>query len=536
MPILNKETIKDKSLWEGTEIKLPDFDYDELCKRTEQNPTWVHIGPGNIFRGFVAALQHKLIEMKKADTGIIAASTFDNEVLTKIYDPYDNLSLQVIMYANGKLENNIIASVTDNVKIETKEEWEKIRNIFSKPSLQMVSFTITEKGYNIKNIDGKFFDDVVEDFENGYKSPKNGMSIITSLLYTRFKAGKLKIALVSMDNFSHNGDKLFNSVITIAKQWLKNGFVEQEFIDYLEDKAKVTFPLSVIDKITPRPSDEVGKILKQKGFESTELVITKYKTYVAPFVNAEAPQYLVIEDKFPNGRPPLEDAGVYFTDRETVDKVERMKVCTCLNPLHTALAIFGCLLGYNSIAEEMKDESLSKLVHEIGYTEGMPVVTDPKILNPKDFINEVITERLPNAFIPDTPQRIATDTSQKLPIRYGETIKLYIQRQDLDVDSLKYIPLTIAGWCRYLMGIDDKGQSMNLSADPMLPQLQEYIKNIKFGEVESVKDNLKPILSNTQIFGVDLYGAGLGQKIEDYFKKMISGVDAVKTILKQEVQ
>jgi fructuronate reductase len=121
--------------------------------------------------------------------------------------------------------------------------------------------------------------------------------------------------------------------------------------------------------------------LNLTGFESTDIVITKGNTYIAPFVNAEGPQYLVLEDSFPNGRMPLEKAGVFFTDRETVERVEKMKVCTCLNQLHTALAIFGCLLGFNLIADEMKDPALKKLVENIGYIEGMPVVVDPKIFN-----------------------------------------------------------------------------------------------------------------------------------------------------------
>ena len=121
----------------------------------------------------------------------------------------------------------------------------------------------------------------------------------------------------------------------------------------------------------------------------------------------------------------MEKAGLYFTDRETVDKVEKMKVCTCLNPLHTALAIFGNLLGFTLIADEMKDEDLVKLVNILGYKEGLPVVVDPKILSPKAFIDEVVQKRIPNPFMPDTPQRIACDTSQKLSIRFGETIKAY---------------------------------------------------------------------------------------------------------------
>ena len=130
----------------------------------------------------------------------------------------------------------------------------------------------------------------------------------------------------------------------------------------------------MIDKITPRPDSSVAAKLAESGFESTELVITDKNTYIAPFVNTEGPQYLVIEDDFPNGRPPLEKTGVRLTTRETVDLVERMKVCTCLNPLHTAMAVFGCLLGYKSIAAEMNDAAIVRLIKRIGYVEGMPVV------------------------------------------------------------------------------------------------------------------------------------------------------------------
>ena len=134
-----------------------------------------------------------------------------------------------------------------------------------------------------------------------------------------------------------------------------------------------------------------------------------------------------------------------------------MKVCTCLNPLHTALAVFGCLLDYNLISAEMKNETLVKLVEGIGYKEGLPVVVNPGILDPKEFIDTVLNVRVPNPFMPDTPQRIATDTSQKLAIRFGETIKAYAASPELNVSDIKLIPLVFAGWLRYLMAIDDNG-------------------------------------------------------------------------------
>ena len=108
----------------------------------------------------------------------------------------------------------------------------------------------------------------------------------------------------------------------------------------------------------------------------------------------------------------------------------------------------------------MKNETLVKLVEGIGYKEGLPVVVNPGILDPKEFIDTVLKVRVPNPFMPDTPQRIATDTSQKLAIRFGETIKAYAASPELNVSDIKLIPLVFAGWLRYLMAIDDNGNEL----------------------------------------------------------------------------
>ena len=223
-----------------------------------------------------------------------------------------------------------------------------------------------------------------------------------------------------------------------------------------------------------------------------------------------------------------------FTDRETVDKVEKMKVCTCLNPLHTCLAIFGCLLGYEKISEEMKDTELKKLVEIVGYKEGIPVVVDPGILDPKEFIDTVLNVRVPNPFMPDTPQRIATDTSQKLAIRFGETIKAYAADEGRDVGDLKLIPLVLAGWLRYLMGIDDKGEKFTLSPDPLLEELCPYVAEIRLGDTE-IEEKIRPILESEKIFGVNLYELGMADQIVSYFKELLRKPGAIRETLKKYV-
>ena len=535
---LNYQSLQDKQSWEKIGVVLPKFDWKKMCSETEKNPVWVHFGAGNIFRGFIADLQQKLLNEGLAEKGIIAAETFDYEIIDKIYDPHDSMTLMVSLKPNGSTDKSIIASIACGIRanVENVAEWEKLRKIFTNPSLQMVSYTITEKGYALRDMKGEIFKVVKDDIENGTEKPHHAMSITASLLFERFKAGAAPVAVVSMDNCSHNGEKLRSSVLEIAKAWEKNGFVSSEFVAWLSDEEKVSFPWSMIDKITPRPADSVKDELTNLGIEDMAPVITSRNTYIAPFVNAEVPQYLVIEDRFPNGRPALEKAGVYMTDRETVNKTERMKVTTCLNPLHTALAVYGCMLGYTKIADEMKDPELKTLVERIGYTEGLPVVTNPGILDPRAFIDEVITQRFPNPFMPDTPQRIATDTSQKIPVRFGETLKSYQADPKLNASSLTAIPLALAGWLRYLLGIDDKGNEMPISSDPMLPELQNALKSVKFGKPETAKGVLEPILRNKNLFAVDLKEIGLADKIEEMFTDMLSGSGAVRETLKKYLQ
>ncbi len=291
----------------------------------------------------------------------------------------------------------------------------------------------------------------------------------------------------------------------------------------------------MIDKITPRPAEVIEKYLEKLGFENMDIVVTSKNSYTAPFVNAEAPHYFIVEDKFPNGRPQLElsEAGVYITDRKTVEKTERMKVTTCLNPLHTTLAVYGCIFNYKTIYDTVNDPLLNKLIKKIGYNEALKVVENPGILDPKAFIDEVVNERFPNPYIPDQPERIATDTSQKMGIRFGETIKAYMNSSTLKVSDLKYIPLVYAGWFRYLLGIDDQGNTRSISSDPMLEILQKNLAGIKFGNLKSYTGQLRNILRNKIIFGVNLEEVGLADLIEEYFVQMLAGKDAVRNTLKK---
>lgn len=531
---LTLEGIKNTTVFQKAGILLPGYDVAAVSKKAKQAPRWAHFGIGNIFRIFIGGIADGLLEAGVLDRGLTCIETFDYDVVDKIYTPYDNLGLSVILHADRTRTYKVLGSMAEAVKAQSSDpaHWARLKEVFRSKELQLISFTITEKGYALAGSDGIYFPFIQSDIDNGPEKATSAMAVLTAMLYVRYQDSRTPIALVSMDNCSHNGDLLRHSVLTMAREWQKKGYVTEDFLAWLGDETQVSFPWTMIDKITPRPSDAIAADLEALGVEDMAPVITSKRTYIAPFINAEQPQYLVIEDRFPNGRPELEKGfGVYLADRATVNLSERMKVTACLNPVHSATGPVGVVLGEELYAKMLNtNPDMMKMARMVAYDEGLPMVEDPRILSPKAFTDELFTDRFPNEYLGDTNLRLATDTSQGVGVRFGETIKAYMKKYG-SAERLTAIPLGIAGWLRYMLGVDDMGNTYELAPDPMVPEIQAALSSVVFGNPESLTDQLHPILSNEKVFFIDLYKAGLGEKIEGMFREMINGKGSTKATI-----
>ena len=531
---LTLEGMKNTAAFQNAGILLPGYDVAAVSKKAKQAPRWAHFGIGNIFRIFIGGIADGLLEAGVLDRGLTCIETFDYDVIDKIYTPYDNLGLSVILHADGTRTYKVLGSMAEAVKAQSSDpaHWARLKEVFRSKELQLISFTITEKGYALAGSDGIYFPFIQSDIDNGPEKATSAMAVLTAMLYVRYQDSRTPIALVSMDNCSHNGDLLRHSVLTMAREWQKKGYVTEDFLTWLGDETQVSFPWTMIDKITPRPSDAIAADLETLGVEDMAPVITSKRTYIAPFINAEQPQYLVIEDRFPNGRPELEKGfGVYLADRATVNLSERMKVTACLNPVHSATGPVGVVLGEELYAKMLNtNPDMMKMARMVAYDEGLPMVEDPKILSPKAFTDELFTDRFPNEYLGDTNLRLATDTSQGVGVRFGETIKAYMKKYG-SAERLTAIPLGIAGWLRYMLGVDDMGNTYELAPDPMVPEIQAALSSVVFGNPASLTDQLHPILSNEKVFFIDLYKAGLGEKIEGMFREMIAGKGSTKATI-----
>jgi len=197
---LNDSGLRGAAAWRAAGYTLPGFDRAAMRAETKRNPQWVHFGAGNIFKAFQANCAQKLLNEGLLQSGIIAVERSDSPEKRASYDAHDNLTVLVTLKADGSVEKTVIGSIAEVRYLLSADESEYARllEIFTAPSLQMVSFTITEKGYRVG--------DATADLRGGPGEATSYWGRIAALLYARFKAGKLPLAMVSMDNCSQNGD------------------------------------------------------------------------------------------------------------------------------------------------------------------------------------------------------------------------------------------------------------------------------------------------------------------------------------------
>lgn len=192
MMLLSDISTKGYDSFENAGYRVPKYNRKKMVTKTMESPFWIHFGAGNIFRAFQANVIEQLLNKGVLDRGLIVAEGYDYEIIDKIYHPYDNHSILVTLKTDGTVEKSVIGSVAESLVLDSENlsAFSRLQEVFRSDSLQIASFTITEKGYQLCQPNGSYRKDVMADIISGPDHTISYMGKVVSLLHTRYLAGK----------------------------------------------------------------------------------------------------------------------------------------------------------------------------------------------------------------------------------------------------------------------------------------------------------------------------------------------------------
>ena len=402
----------------------------------------VHLGPGAFFRAFNAVYTDEAMKADGGEWGITAVSLRSPTARDQLL-PQGGAYTSVTLGSDGNTAT-VIGSIVD--VLVAPEDPAKVIDALADPDTRIVSLTITEKGYCHLPASGTLdlsHGDIVHDLAN-LDAPRSAPGFIVAALSRRRAEGALPFSVLSCDNLPSNGTLARRIVLDFARE------IDGELAVWIEDN--VSFPATMVDRITPATTDaDVERLAEAEGYHDPACVVH------------EAFRQWVIEDDFAYGRPAWELAGAQFV--KNVDAHETMKL-RCLNGTHSTLAYLGYLAGYETISEAVADPAFARLCEKLWKAEILPTVPQPEGENLPAYCKALL-RRYRDTSIRHRTWQIAMDGSQKLPQRLLGTIRDTLAKGRVPAG----LCLAVAGWMRYVGGIDEKGDPIDVR-DPLADRLK----------------------------------------------------------------
>lgn len=444
-------------------VQLPTYDRQRLRSRI------VHFGFGAFHRAHQALLTHRVLDAKGGDWGISEISLFNGDELMSQLRQQDHLYTVLEKGAQGN-QAIVVGAVNEclNAKLDSLAA---IIEKFCEPQVAIVSLTITEKGYCIDPATGRLDESqprIVHDLEHP-DEPHSAPGILVEALARRRERGLTAFTVLSCDNIPDNGRIVKNAVLGMAHKR------DAELAAWIEQH--VTFPATMVDRIVPAATPaSLNEIAEHLG------VFDPCAISCEPFIQ------WVIEDNFVAGRPEWEAADVQMVD--DVMPWEQMKL-RMLNGSHSFLAYLGYLAGHQHISDCMHDAPFRQAVRRLMSSEQAPTLTITGVdLN---AYADSLIERFANPALKHRTWQIAMDGSQKLPQRMLESVRMHLQRKS----AWPLLALGIAGWMRYVSGVDEAGNEIDIR-DPLADPIHALVAG------SDPQQRVASLLTLKAIFATDL--------------------------------
>ncbi len=400
----------------------------------------VHIGVGGFHRAHQAVYLDDLCGTGVADWSITGAGVLTGDAaMAAALEPQDYLYSLVTRDSHATTVR-VIGSITDYVLASSSIDPLVAR--LAQPRTRIVSLTITEGGYPVDEASGDFLTPPQESLPPTFDA-------LARALKVRRDGGLGGFTVLSCDNIMGNGNTARTAVLGVA------AMVESGLEDWI--RQNVPFPNGMVDRITPQTAEA------DRQFLASEYgLVDRWPVVAEPFIQ------WVIEDDFAYGRPPYEDAGVLLTG--DVRPYETLKL-RILNAGHSATTYMAALVGHVYIHEIMADPLLAEFMRRFHDDEATPSLPPVPGIDVEDY-KRVVAERFANPEVRDQVARVCLDGTSKFPKFLLPTIESQLQKGG----QVKLSALALAGWCQYLLGKDDQGRDIELSADPRLEEAVGYAR------------------------------------------------------------
>ncbi len=476
------------------ELNVPAYD------RSRIKTGIIHIGPGAFHRSHQAYFTHQVLQQNRSkDWGICVIGLLESD--KKIIDTLkeqDGLYTLVTAEQDGSIKAMIIGSVVEYLR--APDDCNAIIGKIADPDIRMITLTITEGGYNFDSNNGEFrINDPSIQYDISHPDePRTVFGYITRGLKLRKDKGIQGLTIQSCDNIQKNGELLKKMLLSYIRE------AEPALEDWIS--SYVTFPNSMVDRITPRTTQTyIDRIRSVYGIED------KWPVVCEPFIQ------WITEDRYSNGRPEWESAGVKFVN--DVAPYEKMKI-RLLNAGHSLLGFTGALYGYTYIHETVNNKLFADLLRKFMDTEVTPVLDEVPGIDLDKYKDNLI-ERFGNQNIRDQVARICLQSSAKIPKFLIPTI-----RDQLSAGGPVMISALItAAWCRYAEGIDEPGKRYEVEDDMKDILIEKAFlsrrDNLAFLRIESIFGDLINSEPFTEAYTFSLnsiYSIGIAETIKNILK------------------
>lgn len=456
-------------LSETTLSQLPGDVLRPAYDRTQVKTGVVHLGIGAFHRAHQAAMFDDVLSAGDLRWGIVAASLRSPAVRDQMA-PQDGLYTMLVR--DGAAQTARIMGAVQKVLIAPEAPAELL-TVMAAPDTQIVTLTITEKGYKLDPASGALIEEdpqLAADMLS-LKAPQTALGYIVAALAMRRAAGLKPFTAISCDNLPHNGTRLRGGVLALARHH------DPELAVWIE--AYGAFPETMVDRIVPATTpQDIEDLAQRLGVEDRAMVKTE------PF------SQWVIEDHFCGPRPAF-GAGVQLTAAVAPWEEAKLRL---LNGAHSGIAYLGGLAGLAHVHEVLQRPEARAFVAQL-WDEAQTTLSPPPELDIAAY-RTALMARFDNPTLMHRTHQIAMDGSQKLPQRLLAPIAARLTAGQ----GIEALSLAVAGWIRWQAGRDDAGQTFTID-DPLAAVIAQRLAGATDAEtrvdaVLGLEAVVPPVLQN----------------------------------------